>query len=30
MSHENKAFLIWLAAMTLFVVTALAASTLYP
>ena len=30
MSHEYKAFLIWLAAMTLFVVTALAATTLYP
>jgi hypothetical protein len=30
MSHEHKAFLIWLPAMTLFVVTALAATTLYP
>jgi hypothetical protein len=30
MSHEYKAFLIWLAAMTLFVVAALAATTLYP
>jgi len=29
MSHENKLFLIWLAAMDAFVVTALAASTLY-
>jgi hypothetical protein len=30
MSHDGKAFLIWLATMTLFVVTVLAATTLYP
>jgi hypothetical protein len=30
MSHERKALLIWLATMTLFVVTVLAATTLYP
>jgi hypothetical protein len=30
MSHESKAFLVWVTAMTLFVIVALAATTLYP
>jgi hypothetical protein len=30
MSHERKTFLVWLTAMTLFVVTVLAVTTLYP
>jgi hypothetical protein len=30
MSHERKAFFVWLTAMTLFVVTVLAVTTLYP
>jgi hypothetical protein len=30
MSQESKAFLVWVTAMTLFVIVALAATTLYP